>query len=386
MDTVYMDHAATTPVAPEVFEAMTPYLTTEYGNPSSLYTVGRNAKRAVEDARAVIAQAIGALPEEIIFTSGGTEADNTAIKGVMYKIKDKRNHIITSAIEHHAVLEPVRWLETQGFSATVIPVDENGLVDVAAVEAAITDQTGLISIMHANNEIGTIQPITEIGQLAWDRKIRIHTDAVQSFGHQPGAVDDRNVDMLSISAHQLNGPKGVGARYVRKGTRMTTFMQGGGQERGRRASTENVAGIAGFAKAVELAMADREQEAARLTVLRDYLIDGIVNSVEKVLVNGDPIKRLPNNVSICFEAIEGESLLLTLDARGVCGSSGSACTSGALEPSHVLLAIGRPAEIAHGSLRLTLGRGSTKEQADFVLEILPGIVANLRAMSPLWKC
>jgi cysteine desulfurase len=386
MDTVYMDHAATTPVAPEVFEAMTPYLTTEYGNPSSLYTVGRNAKRAVEDARAVIAQAIGALPEEIIFTSGGTEADNTAIKGVMYKIKDKRNHIITSAIEHHAVLEPVRWLETQGFSATVIPVDENGLVDVAAVEAAITDQTGLISIMHANNEIGTIQPITEIGQLAWDRKIRIHTDAVQSFGHLPVAVDDLNVDMLSISAHKLNGPKGVGALYVRKGTRMTTFMQGGGQERGRRASTENVAGIAGFAKAVELAMADREQEAARLTVLRDYLIDGIVNSVEKVLVNGDPIKRLPNNVSICFEAIEGESLLLTLDARGVCGSSGSACTSGALEPSHVLLAIGRPAEIAHGSLRLTLGRGSTKEQADFVLEILPGIVANLRAMSPLWKC
>lgn len=386
MDTVYMDHAATTPVAPEVLEAMTPYLTTEYGNPSSLYTVGRNAKRAVEDARAVVAAAIGAQPEEIIFTSGGTEADNAAIKGVMFKIKDKRTHVITSAIEHHAVLEPVHWLESQGFSATVVPVDENGLVDPAAVEAAITEQTGLISIMHANNEIGTIQPISEIGQLAWDRKIRIHTDAVQSFGHLPVAVDDLNVDLLSISAHKLNGPKGVGALYIRKGTRMVPFMQGGGQERGRRASTENVAGIAGFAKAVELAMTDREQEAARLAELRDYLISGIENSIEKILVNGDRVKRLPNNVSICFEAIEGESLLLTLDARGVCGSSGSACTSGALEPSHVLLAIGRPAEIAHGSLRLTLGRGSTKEQADYVLEILPGIVANLRAMSPIWKC
>lgn len=385
MKIVYMDHAATTPIAPEVFEAMTPYLTEKYGNPSSLYSVGREAKRAVEEARAVVAGSIGAQPEEIIFTGCGTEADNAAIKGVMFKIKEKRDHIITCAIEHHAVLDTAHWMETQGFSVTVIPVDSDGLVDPAAVEAAVTDKTGLISIMHANNEIGSIQPIGEIGQMAWDRKIRMHTDAVQSFGHIPVAVDDLNVDLLSISAHKLNGPKGVGALYVRKGTRTDRFMHGGGQERNRRAGTENVAGIVGFARAIELNMADRDRESARLTEIRDYIIDGIVKSIEKVKVNGHREKRLPNNINVCFEAIEGESLLLTLDARGICASSGSACTSGALEPSHVLLGIGLPAEIAHGSLRLTLGRGTTKADADYVLEVLPSIVANLRAMSPLWN-
>ncbi|MFA5867318.1 MAG: cysteine desulfurase NifS [Actinomycetota bacterium] len=386
MKTIYMDHAATTPVDPRVFEAMTPYLTEKYGNPSSLYKVGQAAKRAVEDARAIVARAIGAQTEEIIFTSGGTESDNTAVKGLAYSMLGKKDHVITSAIEHHAVLEPVEFLEkTLGFKATIVPVDKNGLVNPSDVEAAITDKTLLISVMHANNEIGTIQPIREIGQLAWDRKVRFHCDAVQTFGHVPVNVDDLNVDMLSISGHKLHGPKGVGVLYVRKGTRFTPFMQGGGQERGRRASTENVAGIVGLAKAVELALADREQEAARLTGLRDYLIKGIEEKIESVRVNGDRIKRLPNNVNVCFEAIEGESLLLTLDAKGVCASSGSACTSGSLEPSHVLLGIGLPPEIAHGSLRLTLGRDTTKDECDYVLEVLPSIVANLRAMSPMWN-
>jgi cysteine desulfurase len=386
MKTIYMDHAATTPVDPRVFEAMTPYLTEYYGNPSSLYKVGQTAKRAIEDARAIVAGAIGAATEEIIFTSGGTESDNTAVKGLAYTMLGKKDHVITSAVEHHAVLEPVEFLEkTLGFTATILSVDAGGFVSPADVEAAITDKTMLISVMHANNEIGTIQPIREIGQIAWDRKVRFHCDAVQTFGHVPVNVEDLNVDMLSISGHKLHGPKGVGVLYVRKGTRFTPFMQGGGQERGRRASTENVAGIVGLAKAAEIALADREQEAARLTGLRDYLIKGIEEKIEAVRVNGDRVKRLPNNVNVCFEAIEGESLLLTLDARGICASSGSACTSGSLEPSHVLLGIGLPAEIAHGSLRLTLGRETTKADCDYVLEVLPGIVANLRAMSPLWK-
>lgn len=386
MDTVYMDHAATTPVAPEVFEAMSPFLTAQYGNPSSLYKLGREAKRAVEEARATVARALDASPEEIVFTSGGTEADNAAIKGVMLKIREKRNHIITSAIEHHAVLKPVRWLETQGFTVTIVPVDENGLVDPAAVESAVTPQTGLITVMHANNEIGTIQPVDEIGQMAWDKKIRIHTDAVQSFGHVPVSVERLNVDLLSLSAHKLNGPKGVGALYVRGGTRMVSFMQGGGQEGGRRASTENVAGIIGLAKAVELAEADREAEAARIKDLRDKLMTGVEASIDRVIVNGDRERRLPNNASFCFEGVEGESLLLTLDTAGVCSSSGSACTAGSAAPSHVLSAIGRPAELANGSLRLTLGRGSTAAEVDYVLGILPGLVANLRAMNPAWKC
>ncbi|MFH1736871.1 MAG: cysteine desulfurase NifS [Actinomycetota bacterium] len=386
MRVIYMDHAATTPVDPQVAEAMRPYLTDKYGNPSSLYSVGQEAKRAIEEARGVVADAIGAQPEEIIFTSGGTEADNTAIKGLAYYLLGKKDHIITSAIEHHAVLEPVEFLEkTLGFKVTRLPMDANGFVDPAAVEAAITDKTILISIMHANNEIGTIQPVSEIGQTAWDRKIRFHCDAVQTFGHIPVNLEDLNVDMLSISGHKFHGPKGVGALYVRKGTRFTPFMQGGGQERGRRASTENVAGIVGMAKAVELSLADREREAARLIELRDYLIKGIEERIEAVRLNGDRVKRLPNNVSVCFQAIEGESLLLTLDARGICASSGSACTSGSLEPSHVLLAIGLPHEIAHGSLRLTLGRSNTKKDVDYVLEVLPGIVTNLRAMSPIWR-
>lgn len=386
MKAIYMDHAATTPVDQRVFEAMTPYLTNKYGNPSSLYKVGQEAKRAIEDARAIVAGAIGAKAEEVIFTSGGTESDNTAIKGLAYSMLGKKDHVITDAIEHHAVLEPVEFLaDSLGFKATVLPVNAMGLINPEDVEAAITDKTLLISVMHANNEIGTIQPIREIGQIAWNHKVRFHCDAVQTFGHIPVNVDDLNVDMLSISGHKLHGPKGIGVLYVRKGTRFTSFMQGGGQERGRRASTENVAGIVGLAKAVELALAGREQEAARLTDLRDYLIKGIEDKIEAIRINGDRIKRLPNNVNICFEAIEGESLLLTLDAKGISASSGSACTSGSLEPSHVLLGIGLPHEIAHGSLRLTLGRETTKEDCDYVLEVLPGVVANLRAMSPLWK-
>lgn len=383
---IYMDHAATTPVDPRVFEAMTPYLTEKWGNPSSLYEKGREAKKAVEDARATVAAFIGAAPEEIVFTSGGTEANNFAIKGSAFVQKaGGKNHIITSPIEHHAVLEPLHFLEKLGFEVTRLPVDATGLVDPADVEAAVTDKTFLITIMHANNEIGTIQSIAEIGRIAWDKQIRFHTDAVQTFGHIPVKVEDLNVDMLSVSAHKLYGSKGVGALYIRKGVRMVPFMQGGGQERGRRASTENVAGIVGLAKAVELAESEAGAEAARQTEFRDYLIAGIEERIDAVRINGDRVKRLPNNVSVCFEAVEGESLLLTLDGLGIAASSGSACTSGALEPSHVLTSIGLKPEIAHGSLRLTMGKTTTRGDVDYILETLPQVIKNLRAMSPIWK-
>jgi cysteine desulfurase len=385
MKMIYMDHAATTPVHRCVFEAMAPYLKDKFGNPSSLYSIGREIKKDIEQARAEVAAFLGAEPEEIIFLSGGTEADNTAIKGVLFALRDKKDHFITCSIEHHAVLETAIFLENLGFKVTVLPVDSNGLVDPGDVEKAITDRTALVSIMHANNEIGTVQPVEEIGRIAQEKGVYFHTDAVQTFGHLPINVDDLNIDMLAVSAHKLYGPKGVGALYVRKGTKMTQFMHGGGQERHRRASTENVAGIIGLAKAVELAKVGLDEEITRLTSLRDRMIDGIIGTIEKVHVNGDREKRLPNNVNICFEAVEGESLLLALDGNGVEASSGSACSSGASEPSHVLTAIGLAPEIAFGSLRLTLGKGTTKEEVDYILEVLPKVISNLRAMSPVWS-
>ncbi len=382
---IYMDHAATTPVHRCVFEAMAPYLKDKFGNPSSLYTIGREIKKDLEQARAEFAEFIGASPEEIVFMSGGTEADNMAIKGVLFALRNQKDHFITCSVEHHAVLEPANFMESLGFKVTIVPVDSRGLVDPADIEKAITDKTALISIMHANNEIGTIQPIAEIGKIAREKGVYFHTDAVQTFGHLPIKVDDINVDMLSVSAHKLYGPKGVGALYVRKGTKLSQFMHGGGQERHRRASTENVAGIIGLAKAVELAKVGLDEEVTRLTYLRDRMIDGIMNNIEKVHLNGDREKRLPNNINICFEAVEGESLLLALDGQGIEVSSGSACSSGSSEPSHVLTAIGLAPEIAFGSLRLTLGKGTTQAEVDFVLETLPKVISNLRAMSPVWS-
>ncbi len=385
MEKIYLDHAATTPVAPEVFEAMTPYLEEKYGNPSSLYQKGQEAKRAIESARAVVADFIGAAPEEIIFLSGGTEADNFALKGIAYANKERGDHIITSVTEHHAVLEPAHFLEAQDFKVTYLPVDSQGFVDPEQVAEAITDRTILISIMHANNEIGTLQPIGEIGRIARERGVYFHTDAVQSFGHLPLNIEELNVDILSVSAHKLYGPKGVGMIFIRKGTRIVPFMQGGGQERNLRASTLNVPGIIGLAKAVELAIDEMDGEITKLTGLRDYLIDELVSRIEQVTVNGSLEQRLPNNVNVCFDAIEGESMLMALDGQGISVSSGSACTSGSVEPSHVLTAIGVPPDIAHGSLRMTLGRSTTKEEVATALDMIVQTVANLRAMSPVWN-
>lgn len=379
-----MDHAATTPVRPEVWEAMLPYFSTEFGNPSSVYSWGRSARKALDSARDKVAALLGASASEIVFTSGGSEGANLAIKGVAWADQNKGKHIITSAIEHHAVLDTVLWLETQGFEVTILPVDEYGLVDPAQVEAALRPDTILVSIMHANNEVGTIQPISEIGALVRARGVRFHTDAVQTAGALDLNVDALNVDLLSISAHKFYGPKGVGALYVRKGVRLHPLIHGGGQEKRRRAGTENVAGIVGLAKAFELAQEEREAESARLQKLRDRLIEGLLQ-IPHTRVNGSLERRLPNNVSVCFEFIEGESLLLNLDLRGIAASSGSACTSGSLDPSHVLLAMGLSHEIAHGSLRLTLGRENTEADVDFVLQEIPGIVERLRAMSPLYQ-
>lgn len=384
MKRIYMDHAATTPVRPEVWEAMLPYFSTEFGNPSSVYSWGRSARKALDSARDKVAALLGASASEIVFTSGGSEGANLAIKGVAWADQNKGKHIITSAIEHHAVLDTVLWLETQGFEVTILPVDEYGLVDPAQVEAALRPDTILISIMHANNEVGTIQPISEIGALVRARGVRFHTDAVQTAGALDLNVDALNVDLLSISAHKFYGPKGVGALYVRKGVRLHPLIHGGGQEKRRRAGTENVAGIVGLAKAFELAQEEREAESARLQKLRDRLIEGLLQ-IPHTRVNGSLERRLPNNVSVCFEFIEGESLLLNLDLRGIAASSGSACTSGSLDPSHVLLAMGLSHEIAHGSLRLTLGRENTEADVDFVLQEIPGIVERLRAMSPLYQ-
>jgi len=370
---VYMDHAATTATAPAVVEAMLPYFTDHFGNPSSVYGIARQSKAAIDEAREKVARVLSAKPEEIYFTSGGTEADNWAIK-----------HIITSAIEHHAVLHTCQYLEKMGFEVTYLPVDEYGRVDPAAVEAAITDRTILISIMFANNEIGTIEPVAAIGALARSKGIYFHTDAVQAIGHVPIEVGEMQIDLLSLSAHKFNGPKGIGALYIRKGAKIDNFMHGGGQEKKRRAGTENIASIVGMGVAIERATSSMEQESGRLIALRDRLLDGILEKIPHARLNGHPTERLPGNLNISFEFIEGESILLFLDHAGICASTGSACTSGSLEPSHVMLAIGLPHEQAHGSLRMSLGEENTEEEVDYLLGVLPGIVERLRAMSPLY--
>jgi len=382
-DVIYLDHAATTPLDPEVLDAMMPFLTEKYGSASTLYSLGREARDAVEEARASVARLIGAQPEEVFFTGGGSESDNWAIFGVAQAKAAKGRHIITSKIEHHAVLEPCHWLEKQGWNVTYLPVDANGFVDVEELRSNITDQTVLITVMHANNEIGTIEPVEEIGAAAKERGIHFHTDTVQTVGHIPVDVNSINCDSLAISAHKLYGPKGVGAMYVRKGARVEKFIRGGGQENNRRAGTHNVAGIVGFGKAAELAGKRMSEEAEKIRRLRDALIAGIESKIENVKLNGDRVKRLPNNVNFSFEAVEGESMILMMDMNGICVSSGSACTSGSLDPSHVLMALGLRHEQAHGSLRMTLGRDNTEAHVQRVLEVLPGIVSRLREMSPL---
>lgn len=382
--TIYLDHAATTPVKPAVLEAMRPYYTEHYGNPSSIYSIARESKKAIETARAQVAKAIGAVPDEIYFTSGGSESDNWAIKGVVFANRKKGNHIITSAIEHHAVLHTCQYLEKEGFSVTYLPVDSSGLVDPQDLEKAITDKTILISIMYANNEIGTIEPVAELGAIAKKHKIYFHTDAVQAIGNIPIDVKAQNIDLLSLSAHKFYGPKGCGALYIRKGVKIDNLIHGGGQESRRRAGTENIAGIVGLGTAIELATADIGGHNARIAAMRDRLLKGILNTIPNSRLNGHPERRLPGNLNVSFEFIEGESMLLWLDDEGICGSTGSACTSGSLEPSHVMLAIGLPHEIAHGSLRLTLGDANTEQDMDRVLDVLPKVVAKLRDMSPLY--
>jgi len=385
MKRIYLDYAATTPTHPEVVKAMLPYFTDAFGNPSSIHSLGQETKAAIEEARDKVARLIGARSEEIVFTSGGTEADNFAVKGVAYANRQRGNHIITTSIEHHAVLEPCKFLEGQGFEVTYLPIDKYGLVDPEDVRKAITDKTILISVMHANNEIGTIEPIPEIAKIAQRQEIYFHTDAVQTIGHIPVNVDALGVDLLSISAHKIYGPKGIGALYIRKGTRIVPFMHGGEQERGRRASTENVPAIVGFGKAVEIAESEMQDEMERLTSLRDELIRGLFERMEGIYLNGHPSQRLPSNVNISVEFVEGESMAISLDLDGIAASTGSACASNAIEASHVLLALGLPAWLCHGSLRLSLGRETTREDMERVLEVLPRIVSRLRAMSPFLK-
>ncbi len=383
---IYADHAGTTALSRAALEAMAPYLTERYGNPSSLYRFGQEAKSDLEQARSDVAACIGAKPEELFFTSGGTEADNWALKGVLewMALKGKpTGHIITSAIEHHAILHTAQHLEKQGYDVTYLPVDELGRVSPAEVEAAIRPDTLLISIMAANNEIGTIQPVAEIGAVARKHKVLFHTDAVQAVGHIPVDVEAWNVDLLSLSAHKFQGPKGVGALYVRKPLRLPPLIHGGGQEKGRRSGTENVAGVVGMAAALKEAAAQLETEGARLSALRDRLIDGLTRLPYSRLT-GDPANRLPGTASFVFEGVEGEALLLHLDSRGICASSGSACSSASLDPSHVLLAIGLPHAIAHGSLRLSLGADNTDADVDAILAAVPEVVAYLREMSPVW--
>jgi cysteine desulfurase len=381
---IYMDHAATTYVKPEVLDAMTPYFTEHFGNPSSIHSFARETKKAIDHAREQVANAIGATPSEIFFTSGATESDNWALRGMAYQHKNKGNHIITTAIEHHAILHTCQALEKQGFEVTYLEVDENGLVTPEQVKNAITDKTILVSVMFANNEIGTIEPIEQIGAVCKEKGVVFHTDAVQAFGAVPIDVNKMNIDLLSITGHKLYGPKGTGALYIRKGVILKNLIEGGAQERGKRPGTENIAGIVGLGKAAELANEHMEENAARLTALRDKLIDGILQQIPETRLNGHRTKRLPNNVNICFRYIEGESLLLLLDRAGIAASSGSACTSGSLDPSHVLLAIGLPHEIAHGSLRLTLGACTTEEDVLYTIETLKTIVERLRQMSPLY--
>lgn len=382
---IYLDNAATTAVKPEVFEAMKPYFMETYSNPASVYSFAGKAKKAVEEARDVIAKALNAKESsEIYFTGGGSEADNWAIKVVAEMYKDKGNHIITTKIEHHAVLHTADWLEKKGYEVTYLDVDEDGLVSLDELEKAIRPDTILISIMFANNEIGTIEPIKEIGALAKKHGVLFHTDAVQAFGHVPIDVQDMNIDLLSASGHKFHGPKGIGFLYLRNGVKLGSFIHGGAQERSRRAGTHNVPGIVGMGAATRLAMDSMEKNAKKETEVRDYLISRIEKEIPYVKVNGHRDKRLPNNVNVCFRFIEGESLLIMLDQKGICASSGSACTSGSLDPSHVLLAIGLVHEIAHGSLRLTLSEDTTKEEADYVVDNLKMIVERLRSMSPLY--
>jgi cysteine desulfurase len=384
-DRIYLDHAATTYTKPEVLEEMLPYFTENYGNPSSVHSFGREARKAMDLARERTARALHTDPGNIFFTGSGTEADNWAVKGAALANRKKGNHIITTSIEHHAVLHTCRYLERNGFEVTYLAVDKYGLVDAEQVRNAITDQTILISVMTANNEIGTIQPIREIGTIAKEKGILFHTDAVQAIGSVPIDVEEMNIDLLSLSAHKFYGPKGIGALYMRKGVKVQQILHGGAQERNRRAGTENLPAIVGLGKAIELAVQDIPGHNARLETLRDRLITGILSTVEHTRLNGHPERRLPGNVNFSFEFIEGEALLLSLDIKGIAGSSGSACTSGSLDPSHVLLAIGLPHEIAHGSLRLTLGENNTEEEVDYVLEVLPQVVQKLREMSPLFN-
>ena len=385
MKQIYLDHASTTPVRPEVVEAMLPYFTEQFGNPSSIYPLGQEAADVVAAARETLAGLIGAAPREVYFTSGGTESDNWAIKGFARANAAKGKHLITSAIEHHAVLHACEALEKEGFEVTYLPVDEHGLVRPEDFAAAIRPDTILASIMFANNEIGTIEPIAALAAIAHEHGVVFHTDAVQAFGHEPIDVKEMGIDMLSASSHKIYGPKGVGLLYIRKGVKVENFIDGGQQERGRRGSTENVPGIVGFARAAELAAADMTAEHDRLLALRDHAIRRILDEIPSAKLNGSWESRLANNVNFSFEFIEGEGMLLQLAARGVCVSSGSACTSGSLDPSHVLLAIGLPHEIAHGSLRMTLGRDTTREDVDFAVDSLKATLANLRMMSPLYE-
>ncbi|MDD4954157.1 MAG: cysteine desulfurase NifS [Candidatus Omnitrophica bacterium] len=385
MNKVYLDYAATAPCDPEVLKAMTPYFFDKFGNASSIHSFGQDAKKAVEDSRQTLAEFLGARADEIVFTSGGTESNNFAIIGSALARKAKGDHIITSVIEHHAVTEPCKFLEKQGFKVTYVKVDKYGRVSAEDIKKEITDKTILISLMHANNEIGTIQPVSEVGRLARERGICFHTDAVQTTGHIPVNVDNLSVDLLSLSAHKFYGPKGVGALYVRKGTRLETFLHGGDQENGRRASTHNTPGIVGLAYAIELCRKNMKPEAEFQMALRDRLIKELPPLIPEVYLNGHPTERLPNNANFSIKYIEGESILLSLDMLGIAASTGSACTSSSLEPSHVLLAIGLTHELAHGSLRISLGRWTKKEDIDYLLEVLPGIAKKLRAMSPLYE-
>lgn len=383
--TIYMDNAATTKLKEEVLEEMLPYFTKNYGNPSSVYSLGSTSKVAIAEARQEIANVIGANPREIFFTGSGSESDNWAIKGIAYANKEKGRHIITSKIEHQAVLHTCEYLEKQGFEVTYLDVDEDGKIDLNQLKDSIKEETILISIMYANNEIGTIQPIREIGEIAKDNNILFHTDSIQVIGNTRIDVKELNIDLLSLSAHKFHGPKGVGALYIRQGVRIDNLISGGGQERNRRAGTENVPGIVGMGKAIKLASENLDSHREKMIELRDYLIEKIEDNIDHVKLNGHRTDRLPNNVNISFEFIEGESLLLSLDMEGIAASSGSACTSGSLDPSHVLMAIGLTHEIAHGSLRLSLSDYNTKDDIDYVVEKLIDIVARLRKMSPLYN-
>ncbi|MCI5805357.1 MAG: cysteine desulfurase NifS [Clostridium sp.] len=382
---IYLDHAATTAARPEVVEAMLPYFTEKFGNPSSVYTFSQQNKAVITQCRDVIANSLNAKSNEIYFTAGGSESDNWALKATAEAYASKGKHIITTKIEHHAILHTAQYLEKRGFEVTYLDVDENGIVKLDQLKAAIRPDTILISVMFANNEIGTIEPIKEIGEIAHEYGIIFHTDAVQAYGQVPIDVDEYHIDMLSASGHKLNGPKGIGFLYIRTGLKLRSFIHGGAQERSRRAGTENVTGIVGLAKAVEIAFATMEERTKKETAMRDHLIDRLLAEVPYARLNGHRTKRLPNNVNISFQFIEGESMLIMLDMKGICASSGSACTSGSLDPSHVLLAIGLPHEIAHGSLRMTLGEENTMEEMDYVADQIKEIVTKLRAMSPLYE-